>query len=69
MRTSTLLALTLISALPLAGKEMSLDDLTVGQTVLGPKLSKSDLKGFDFMYQYVSIRIKVFVVQIEPDSY
>ena len=56
MRTATLLSLTLMSALPLAGKEMSLDDLTVGQTVLGPKLSKSDLKGKVVFVEYWGTR-------------
>ncbi len=56
MRTAPLLAMALMTALPLAGKEMSLDDLTVGQTVLGPKISGAELKGKVVYVEYWGTR-------------
>ena len=56
MHKAPLLAMALMAALPLAAKEMTLDDLTVGQTVLGPKISAAELKGKVVYVEYWGTR-------------
>ena len=56
MRAMPLLTVGLIAGLSLNAKEMTLDDLTVGKTVLGPNFSASDLKGKVVYVEYWGTR-------------